>query len=206
MQNPYEVLGVNEGASKDEIKAAYRALVKKYHPDKHQDNPLNDLAEEKMQEINEAYEFLMNGGGSRGSSSGGRSSSGYGSSGYSSSGYGGGRSPEFADIRKAIDRGNIAEAEAKLSRAGNHNAEWHYLYGMVQLRKGWYDQAVGSLQTAVSMDPNNLEYRNAMNSIMNSTGRYAQGGYQRSGYSAAERQMCQLMQCYCCADMCCDCI
>ncbi len=59
MQNPYEILGIKEGANQEEIKAAYREQVKKYHPDKHQDNPLQELAEEKLQEINEAYEYLM---------------------------------------------------------------------------------------------------------------------------------------------------
>jgi molecular chaperone DnaJ len=59
MQNPYEILGIKEGASEKEIKEAYREQVKKYHPDKHQDNPLYELAEEKLREINEAYEYLM---------------------------------------------------------------------------------------------------------------------------------------------------
>ena len=59
--NPYEVLGVSENASDEEIKKAYKELVKKYHPDKYQNNPLSDLAEEKLQEINEAYEMLMKG-------------------------------------------------------------------------------------------------------------------------------------------------
>ena len=57
--NPYEVLGVPENASEEEIKKAYKELVKKYHPDKYQDNPLADLAEEKLQEVNEAYDMLM---------------------------------------------------------------------------------------------------------------------------------------------------
>lgn len=59
--NPYEVLGVSENASEAEIKKAYKELVKKYHPDKYQNNPLSDLAEEKLQEINEAYDMLMRG-------------------------------------------------------------------------------------------------------------------------------------------------
>ncbi|HAF60007.1 MAG TPA: molecular chaperone DnaJ, partial [Clostridiales bacterium UBA9856] len=54
MKNPYEVLGIKEGASIEEIKAAYKEQVKKYHPDLHQDNPLYELAQEKLQEINEA--------------------------------------------------------------------------------------------------------------------------------------------------------
>jgi preprotein translocase subunit Sec63 len=56
--NPYEVLGVKPNATQDEIKSAYRKLIKQYHPDKFSDNPLQNLAEEKMMEINKAYDML----------------------------------------------------------------------------------------------------------------------------------------------------
>ena len=56
--NPYEVLGVKPGASQEEIKSAYRKLVKQYHPDQYGDNPLKNLAEEKLAEINKAYDMI----------------------------------------------------------------------------------------------------------------------------------------------------
>ena len=58
--NPYEVLGVKPGASQEEIKSAYRKLVKQYHPDQYVDNPLKDLAQEKLAEVNKAYDMLKN--------------------------------------------------------------------------------------------------------------------------------------------------
>lgn len=60
MTDPYKVLGVSPNASDDEIKTAYRQLAKKYHPDNYVNNPLSDLAEEKMREINEAYDMNSN--------------------------------------------------------------------------------------------------------------------------------------------------
>jgi curved DNA-binding protein CbpA len=58
MPDPYAVLGVDRSASAAEIRAAYLALVARYHPDRHQGNPLEDLAGQRMAEINQAYELL----------------------------------------------------------------------------------------------------------------------------------------------------
>lgn len=58
-KNPYEVLGVSQNASDDEIKSAYRELTRKYHPDANVNNPLADLAEERFKEVQEAYDTIM---------------------------------------------------------------------------------------------------------------------------------------------------
>ena len=59
MRDPYSVFGVSQNASDQEIKKAYRELARKYHPDNYVNNPLADLAEEKMKEVNEAYEAIQ---------------------------------------------------------------------------------------------------------------------------------------------------
>lgn len=191
MNNPYEVLGVKENATEAEIKAAYRELVKKYHPDKYQNNPLADLAEEKLREVNEAYDYLMKNG------------KGSGSSSYSSGG--GARDPQFEAIRREIDANNLGAAEAMLNRISIKNAEWIFLSGMISYKKGWYDDAISKIQQATSMDPNNMEYRRALNSMMNINGGYRNAAAGR-GYTSANDAFCQALQCYCCADLCCDCI
>ena len=54
MTDPYQILNVSPDASDEEVKKAYRELARKYHPDNYHDNPLADLAQEKMKEINAA--------------------------------------------------------------------------------------------------------------------------------------------------------
>ena len=58
MNNPYEVLGGSPNATEEEIKKAFRSLAKKYHPDNYADSPLADVAEQKMKEVNEAYDEI----------------------------------------------------------------------------------------------------------------------------------------------------
>ena len=198
--NPYEVLGIKEGASEEEIKAAYKELVKKYHPDKYADNPLSDLAEEKMQEINEAYDMLM-----KHSTS---SSYGYGSSSGSYAGASSSASSaDFMQIRRDIDMGKLDVAESALNGISSRSAEWYFLKGVVSSRKGWYDEAVNYLQTACNMEPANQEYRRHYASIVNQ-GNAFQNQAQGHGYNsmANDDMCCQALQCYICADCCCDCI
>ncbi len=156
MKDPYEVLGVSRGADQAEIKKAYRELVQKYHPDKYAGNPLEDLAQEKMKEINEAYDAIT-----KGTSQNNNTSNNH-SPGYSG-GYSGG-STAFAEVRRLIQAGRYDEAEAALDAMGNHSAEWYYLKGIIALRRGWMDEAKQNFRIACSMDPGNAEYRNAFNS------------------------------------------
>lgn len=188
MQNPYEVLGIREGASQKEIKEAYREQVKKYHPDKYHQNPLYELAEEKLQEINEAYDFLTKNSGSGNSSNNTA------------------KGVNFQEIRRIIDRGNLSQAENMLNNTNNRNAEWFFLSGMLSLKKGWYDDAINNIKTATTMEPHNVEYRSAMNSIMSSGGGYRTTAHNRGYGNNNNDAFCQALQCYCCADFCCDCI
>lgn len=175
MSDPYEVLGVSPSASDDEIKRAYRELVKKYHPDNYNDNPLADLAEAKMKEINEAYDTIVKQRTQGGyQSSGGNTSGSYGGG----SGYSGSRPTVFAQVRQLINQGNLSEAESLLQMSPNRSAEWYFLTGTIAYRKGWLDEARQNFWTACNMDPTNFEYRQALNSMgMTATrGTYGGGG------------------------------
>lgn len=156
MRDPYQVLGVPSTATDEEVKKAYRNLAKKYHPDNYHDDPLADLAQEKMKEINEAYEEIQN------QRKRGASGSGYGAyggsyGGYGANSYGGSYDPAIQRIRLAIRQGDLNLAEELLNARSDHNAEWNFLKGAVCFKRGWLDEAKRYYETAVQMDPGNPE-------------------------------------------------
>ena len=157
MKDPYSVLGVSQSASDEEVKKAYRELARKYHPDNYQNNPLADLAEEKMKEINEAYDTItkQRSGGYQQPNTGG-SYGGYQRQSYSAS------NSTYARIRSLINAGDLQTAERLLMEVGQKNGEWYFLSGSIAYRKGWLDEAMQNYTLAVQMDPNNMEYRQAL--------------------------------------------
>ena len=194
--NPYEVLGVPENADDATVKKAYRELVKKYHPDNFKDNPLADLANEKLQEVNEAYDMIT-----KGRTSGGSSYSS-GSSYSGSSSYG--ANSKFTYVRNLIQQRRFADADAELNRTNDQSAEWHFLKGCVCVSRGWHFEGIQHLQTAVNMDPTNPEYRNMLNNINMRRTTYNQMG---NGYGYQRNDdMCNCCSNLICADCCCDCM
>lgn len=196
MSDPYSVLGVKPDASDEEIKRAYRELARKYHPDNYQNNPLADLAEEKMKEINEAYDTINR------MRSGGGNSGGYqGQSAYRGSyqqQYSGASSGSlYNQIRQAINMGDISRAEQLLRNAPSQNAEWHFLSGSIAYRKGWLDEATQHFQMACNMDPSNGEYRQALMMMRQGGQAYRPYGY-GGGMDACDLcSACLCLNCLC---------
>ncbi len=191
MTDPYSVLGVSKTASLDEVKSAYRKLAKKYHPDNYVNNPLADLAEEKMKEINEAYDAIVK---EKSNPQGTYTSSGTAQS-YSANNSGNTR---YVEIRSAIAMNDIFRAEKMLSEISVRDAEWNFLMGSVMLRKGWYDSARTYFSRAYSMDPSNREYAEALNRMQ------YQGG--SGNVSMGGLTPCDCCTGLMCADCLCDCI
>jgi molecular chaperone DnaJ len=194
LKNPYEVLGIKEGASEEEIKKAYRELVKKYHPDQYQDNPLEKLAEEKLRDINEAYDYLMKNAGTRKETVYNDNSRTWSNQ---------GDNEFFNQVRSNINSGNIQSAENLLNGYANRTAQWYYLKGLVFMRKGWYDEALSHIQTATNMEPSNFEYRNALSRLNTSNNTYRGNAYGR-GYNRGNPDLCTICQCLWCSDCCCE--
>lgn len=190
--NPYEILGIKEGASQAEIKKAYRQMVKKYHPDQYTDNPLKELATEKLAEVNKAYDILV------------KNPSSSNNSGYtntSSSSSTGENAYVYNEIRQLLQRRDTDGAEAKLNTITNKTAEWYFLMGICNFNRGWFDSAKTNLETATRMDPNNFEYRQTLNSLNMRTQRYGTPYRQAGGANTCDccsQLICLDCMCECC--------
>ena len=189
MNNPYRVLGLTPDATDDEIKEAYRTLAKKYHPDNYVNNPLADLAEEKMKQLNEAYDQIQ---AKRAGRAGGRSGDGYTAS-------------RFAEIRAAMQSGRYADAEIMLDSVlqNDRDAEWNFLKGCVLLQRGWYTDAQKYLETACYMDPHNTEYRDTLSRVRQSAAEY--GRTYRNQTGSSDNGMCDMCSTLICMDCLCEC-
>ncbi|MGI6279479.1 MAG: J domain-containing protein [Acutalibacteraceae bacterium] len=194
MKDPYSVLGVSRDATEEEIKNAYRELARKYHPDNYAGNPLSDLAAEKMKEINEAYDAIIN-------NKRGKKSSYY-DAGYS----GNSAASSFPEVRVLINQGRLEQAQEVLDGVplSSRNAEWYFLNGTVLYRRGWFEQAYASFANACRMDPSNPEYRNALNNAQRQSG----AGYNpyRSYGTGGNCDACDFCTSLLCADCCCECM
>ena len=186
MVDPYQVLGIPQSATDDEIKAAYRQLARKYHPDNYVDNPLADLATEKMKEINDAYDEIQRrrrGGGQ------GAASQSYGGQSYSGQSYCQQTASQFDEIRRMIQNGRLLEAEELLEGI---------LMGSIYYSKGWLDTAINYYVAACRLSPNNLEYRGAYQRLMQQR--------QYGAYPSAEASCCQTCATIYCCSSCCNCM
>ncbi|MBD8961108.1 MAG: molecular chaperone DnaJ [Ruminococcaceae bacterium] len=189
MKNPYEVLGVTSSASMDEIKRAYRDKARRYSEN-----------QAKMDELNDAYDFIINNFGSN------KANTSYADSGYGT-GAAGGQTSEFGDIRAKLNSGRIDDAEMLLDGIPyqRRNAEWYYLKGTIQHRKGWLESALENFRKAKEMEPGNSEYEAAFNQLE----RESKGDFRRNRQNEDNDgccSPCNICSSLMCADCCCECM
>ena len=188
MRNPYEVLGLEQGASLDEVKKAYRELARIHN---------NDY--QKMDELNAAYDtIVMNFGNKNRSNTYANRNTQYTYEANTTEG-----TSEFGDIRAKLNGGRIDDAEMLLDGIPHQrrNAEWFYLKGTIQHRRGW-------LESAHNMEPQNPEYTAAFKQLnREKKGHYRQERNTNNGCcDPCGCDGCDICTGLCCADCCCECM
>lgn len=201
MRDPYEVLGISRGASEEEIKKAYKALSRKYHPDANINNPRKEEAEEKFKEIQQAYQQIMK---ERTEGYHYRSQSGNGQSSQSGGSYGGfggfGDFGGFGGFGNAwgSSQGTGYEEDNYLRAAGNYvrngyykeartvldgmeegtrSARWYYYSALTHAGLGNQVAALEHARRAEAMEPGNGDYRNLVYQFENGGSWYRQRQY-----------------------------
>lgn len=226
-KDPYSVLGVSKSATNEEIKKAYRALSKKYHPDLNPDN--KETAEVKFKEIQEAYKIIMDEREGRTSSqSQGNpygNAGGYGSygdfggfGGVGGYGYGYGQSnhrhtnsyeQESNEMRAAanfIQNRRYQEALRVLSEVTDRTAKWYYYSAIANSGLGNNATAKEHAKKAVELEPENETYQTLLHRI-------EQGGQWYTTMSAPYGRSTSSMSSWCCrlffinalCNLCCRC-
>lgn len=202
MDDPYQVLGVSRDASADEIKRAYRKLAKQYHPDL---NPGDAEAAKKMQQINAAYDQLTNPQKASQGPQGGYG--GYGS--YDPFGSYRQQSRQSTGDQYAqaayqyIRFGRYQEALHVLAGVSERNARWYYLSALANDGLGNQVTALEHIRKAVSMEPDNYEYLDALEQIEHGGAAYRrQAGsfhtFNMGRGSCPSLCLCYLFQLFCC--------
>ena len=167
MRNPFEVLGISEGSTDDQIKEAYRNLARGYQAESHIGGSLPETARERMRELDEAYDsimFIRRGDGGNNSTS----------------------QSKYPDIRLKISENRTDDAETLLDGVlpDARDAEWHFLKATIMDRRGWFDEAERHFAKACEMEPGNNEFAAAYNNIL----RNRSGGY-RTPFGGSVKNM-----------------
>lgn len=186
MKDPYKILGVSPQADEEEIKKAYRALAKKYHPDNYANTEFSDIAGEKMKEINQAYDQILH-----------ERATGQSSSTSSSS-----TASAYPRIRELIAAGRLAEAEVMLEGESQRGAEWYYLKGLCAMYGRRYNDAASFFGIAYHQEPGNAEYASMYRRFQGAQQNF--GTFRPTG-NAQDCNTCDICTHLLCADCLCEC-
>ena len=141
--NAYELLNIPVTATKDEIRAAYRNMARRWHPDRFMAGPERDWANEKMADINAAYRQCLKGAGENRIAPDDEDAA-------------------LKDVQRLIDLGQYQSARKLLMGFDTRCAEWNYLFGATLLRLCDTQKALIYLSVAAHQNPNNIKYAQAL--------------------------------------------
>lgn len=197
MENLYEILGVSSTASDEELESAYRKLREKYGEERFQNGPAGEEAAGKLEAVENAYREIV------------RARTEYNN-------HNGNSEQAYAAVEEVIKNGDVNKAQDMLDNLTPRTAEWHYLQSIIYYKKNWFLESKKQLEFALSLDPDNIKYKNSLEKLnkilasnavppeqMRSTSAPAGGAYNApAGNGTCTGTCCGDV---CLANMCCEC-
>ena len=201
-KNPYLILGLEKGATKEQVQEAYRAQKEKYQALRFEDGEVGSNAAKMLDKIEVAYEDCLL------DIANEASKETYGST--------------YGEVESLIKEKKLDEAQELLDKCETRDAEWHYQQANIYFKKQWHSEAKVQLEIACDLDPSCQKYKDTLErlkKVINQNSEQTVGGEQqqaeRAGYANPNMQgqdmdttaaCCNALSCACCADTCCECM
>jgi len=164
MQKYFEVLGLNETATEEEIEKAYLTLKEKYSRERFLEGEKGNHAAKQLTLLETAYAEIKS------SRKGGETEMNNG----------------FKEVEDLIKAGNVSLAQEKLDDITDRGAEWHYLQSVIFYKKNWLNESKKQLEIALNIEPHNSKYGEAYTRLKNKM-EYNNRQY-NNGYYGAQNQ------------------
>ncbi len=156
----FNILGVSEDASLEEIKSAYETLRNKYLEERFLEGEAGNNAAKKLTEVENAYREILS------------YKEQVGEKDFGSL---------FSEIESLIKNGDLYNAQAKLDSFDERNAEWHYYQSVIFFKKNWVNESKKQLEIAIQKDPSCEKYKNALNKLNERVNQTANPNWNKSG-------------------------
>ncbi len=141
--NAFEILGLSSSASLDEVEARYRELRDKYQRDRFLPGEEGENAAEKLQQLEVAYRDIQSTFTERVSED----------------------DENYSDVQKLIEEGKLDEAQDRLDKRNNRDAEWHYMQSILFYKRSWFLESKKQLEFALQLEPGNQRYKDSLEKL-----------------------------------------
>ncbi len=197
-----QLFGLQEGATKEEVRAAYDNLRAKYLEERFLDGEAGNNAAKMLTKLDVAYNELMNE--------------------FDEASTATQTGDAFVKVEEALQAGNLQEAQRLLDCFNERNGKWHYMQSVVFYRKNWMNESKKQLEIAIQLEPENEKYKDAykkLNDKLNYDAQSKNSTYQGQTVNSVEPdeqmggnfcanciQCCYINLCInCLCDTCCRC-
>ena len=145
--NPYEILGIVENATPQEIEEKYLQLREKYQKDRFLPGEAGEEASEKLQQIEVAYRDILL------AKEESKQTQDFK------------EEEDYSEIQQMIMNNRLDDAQIKLDNRVTRDAEWHYIQSILFYKRNWFLESKKQLELACQMEPDNQRYKQSLEKL-----------------------------------------